>query len=479
MSSATYPDNIHSHSSIQVYPRSVLKSLFAVRASAVQSDFTAPSQSKISTPVVWEDSERRILPSQKYVQRHLCQAKQERDGPYVRPRCQHGKKKSLCIDCGGFSLCGPGCKNHGRRKAFCVDCGGSALCCHGKPKRTCVKCGGSGICLHGKKRNICIECDGSGLCGKDCVNHGKRKTYCANCGGSGLCKEHSKRKDQCIQCKSCGPECVNHGKRKKFCAECGGSALCCHGNIKKKCIECNPVHHAQAKSTVRPLCPHGKHKRYCIECDGYRICSNCRDNPVRHRRELCRTCAPVPSNHARERESRMAAKLVKWAETDLIPIYTTWNRQNPMADPAQCGKYRPDFIYERPASVVVIEFDENQHRSYTLRCELARMAEVSLGYGGSPVHWVRYNPDSFRVNGAVAEPSEASRSSMLLTQMQWALDCVDYEHLITVTYICYSINSGRRSLSGAGMSYLVRRYRFKTVDDYTLWAEGRLAVCEG
>ena len=88
-------------------------------------------------------------------------------------------------------------------------------------------------------------------------------------------------------------------------------------------------------------------------------------------------------------------------------------------------------------------------------------------------------PDSFRVDGAVAEPSEAS--SMLLTQMQWALDCVDYEHLITVTYICYSMNSGRRSLSSAaaGMGYLVRRYRFKTVDDYTLWAERRLAVCEG
>jgi 1,4-dihydroxy-2-naphthoyl-CoA synthase len=64
--------------------------------------------------------------------------------------------------------------------------------------------------------------------------------------------------------------------------------------------------------------------------------------------------------------------------------------------------------------------------------------------------------------------------------LRWALDCVDYEHLITVTYICYSINSGRRSLSGeaAGMGYLVRRYRFKTVDDYTLWAEGRLARCE-
>ena len=103
---------------------------------------------------------------------------------------------------------------------------------------------------------------------------------------------------------------------------------------------------------------------------------------------------------------------MRWASKDLIPIYTTWNRQNPMADPAQCGKYRPDFVYERPSSVVVVEFDENQHKTYALRCELARMAEVSLGYGGCPVHWVRYNPDSFRMNGVAAEPCDSTRSNM-------------------------------------------------------------------
>jgi len=179
----------------------------------------------------------------------------------------------------------------------------------------------------------------------------------------------------------------------------------------------------------------------------------------------------------------MAAKLVRWAAKDLIPTYTTWNRQNPMADPAQCGKYRPDFVYERPASVVLNEFDENQHRDRVLRCELVRMAEISLGYGGLPVHWVRYNPDSFRVNGSVVEPTDASRHSMLLSRMQLALSCVDYEHFITVTYVCYSINSGRRTLRDAGDcsgggSELLRVYKFKTVEDYTLWAEGRLRLVE-
>ena len=42
----------------------------------------------------------------------------------------------------------------------------------------------------------------------------------------------------------------------------------------------------------------------------------------------------------------MAAKLQKWAKEGLIPMYNLWNKTNPMADPAQCGLYRPDFVFE-------------------------------------------------------------------------------------------------------------------------------------
>jgi hypothetical protein len=309
-------------------------------------------------------------------------------------------------------------------------------------------------CPHGKRKCYCVACDGASICKYPCPNVGRRICFCLNCRVVRVSPAIKKPYRKCP-----------HGGRKSTCKQCGGVCLC-----KAPCINA------------------GKLKHFCRDCGGQsylnRMCSMCRDNRVSRKGCLCHVCSPIPNTQAREREARMAAKLVKWASRNLIPKYTTWNRQNPMADPAQCGKYRPDFIYERPTSVVVIEFDEHQHRSYALRCELARMAEISLGYGGCPVHWVRYNPDSFRVNGIAAEPSDASRSSMLFNQMQWALDCLDYDHLITVTYICYSINSGRRSLSNAGdcscgMSYLVRRYRFKTVDDYTIWAEGRLAVCEG
>jgi hypothetical protein len=175
----------------------------------------------------------------------------------------------------------------------------------------------------------------------------------------------------------------------------------------------------------------------------------------------------------------MAAKLERWADLMSIPKYTTWNRHNPEADPAQCGKYRPDFVYQLPASVVIMEFDEREHKDRVLKCELARMAEISLGYGGMPVHWIRYNPDTFRVAGYLAEPTKATREVLLLSQLGQALNvAADYEHFITLTFICYSVNDSRRrrSLLYRGDcvctdDILLRTYKFKTIEDYTVWAE--------
>lgn len=178
----------------------------------------------------------------------------------------------------------------------------------------------------------------------------------------------------------------------------------------------------------------------------------------------------------------MAGVLNTWAAKDLIPAYTTWNRQNPMAVPAQCGRYRPDFIYELPTSVVMCEFDENQHCAYTLRCELLRMAEVSLGYGGCPVHWVRYNPDVFRVYGKKVEVSDATRHGVVLEQLQRVVADRGFEYLITVTYVCYSVNSSKRSMvdvdGGGGDCVMVRLFRFKTVEEYMIWVEGRIGLAE-
>ena len=101
---------------------------------------------------------------------------------------------------------------HGRQKHQCKDCGGSSICEHGRQKHQCKECGGSGICTHGRQRHQCKECRGWGIC-----THGRQKHQCKECGGSGICP---------------------HGRQKSTCKECGGSRICPHGREKRTCKDC-------------------------------------------------------------------------------------------------------------------------------------------------------------------------------------------------------------------------------------------------
>jgi hypothetical protein len=78
-----------------------------------------------------------------------------------KTKCEHGKIRSKCKDCGGgSSIC-----EHGKIRSQCKDCGGSSICEHGKIRSQCKDCGGSSICEHGKRRSRCKDCDFSGyLC---------------------------------------------------------------------------------------------------------------------------------------------------------------------------------------------------------------------------------------------------------------------------------------------------------------------------
>ena len=93
------------------------------------------------------------------------------------PKCEHGKRKNRCKDCGGSELC-----EHGKQKYHCKGCGGNVFCEHGKRKHRCKDCGGSEFCEHNRRRNQCRECGGSQIC-----EHGKFKSTCRQCGGSALC----------------------------------------------------------------------------------------------------------------------------------------------------------------------------------------------------------------------------------------------------------------------------------------------------
>lgn len=61
------------------------------------------------------------------------------------------------------------------------------------------------------------------------------------------------------------------------------------------------------------------------------------------------------------------------------------------------GGFRPDLVWRGAdrRRVVVLEVDEDAHRSYPAGAEAQRMSALAEALGPRPVSFVRYNPDSF------------------------------------------------------------------------------------
>ena len=75
---------------------------------------------------------------------------------------------------------------------------------------------------------------------------------------------------------------------------------------------------------------------------------------------------------------------------------------------------RIDFLFPNHGKVhVAFEVDEYQHREYSQVCETSRMNNIvsSLRLGGdeTPVVFIRYNPHSFKVDGATKRTARAER----------------------------------------------------------------------
>ena len=194
---------------------------------------------------------------------------------------------------------------------------------------------------------------------------------------------------------------------------------------------------------------------------------------VRRKGDLCPTCMPRPYRRSRAKELQVAAFLYEWRGARQIPRFV-WNKQNPNADPVQCGRFRVDFVFKSPVQVVALEVDEQAHRTYDLRCELVRMAEASLAYGGRPVHWIRYNPDSFKIDGVGRRMSQAARMDLLKARLMGALaQAPDYDHFLTIEFICYDTPGRFAGLQPAGFDVgadgEVQLIKLRDIDHFRVW----------
>ena len=64
-----------------------------------------------------------------------------------------------------------------------------------------------------------------------------------------------------------------------------------------------------------------------------------------------------------------------------------------------CSLRRPDLMLDLGYQVIMIEIDENGHGHYDELCDHRRTMELSQDIGHRPIIFIRFNPDSYKVDG--------------------------------------------------------------------------------
>lgn len=99
----------------------------------------------------------------------------------------------------------------------------------------------------------------------------------------------------------------------------------------------------------------------------------------------------------RKQEKRLLQKTRDWGFTVDVEVTINARRGDGVRDAENRYFSKLDFVILNCVHhIVIVECDEDQHRSYLLPCELSRMTDTqaSLVLAGYtlPVHWVRYSP---------------------------------------------------------------------------------------
>lgn len=178
-----------------------------------------------------------------------------------------------------------------------------------------------------------------------------------------------------------------------------------------------------------------------------RECSTCKRVDLLNKNGICVNFCSL------EEADRVVKKLVKHKEEAInklldehikVPVFSLDESPDRF-----CTSKRPDRVYHLGSHVVIIEIDENQHKSYKctaygdttegrMKGERIRMYEIAQSYPEfPPCIFIRYNPDTFKnKNGVLSKISNTKRHELLI---KWVQRCIDFNDVkgLLVKYLFY------------------------------------------
>jgi hypothetical protein len=101
---------------------------------------------------------------------------------------------------------------------------------------------------------------------------------------------------------------------------------------------------------------------------------------------------------------------------------------------------RLDFVIYKTDRVVIVECDEDGHSREPVLCEVTRMLDVAAQHAMRselPLHFVRFNPDRYTVDGHDPKPKMGERHKELVLAIEDPVTAP-----LTITYVCYTTTAG-------------------------------------
>jgi len=163
-----------------------------------------------------------------------------------------------------------------------------------------------------------------------------------------------------------------------------------------------------------------------------RTCPKCGKIDILNKEGICvNTCSLLDIDNAikkrKKKHEEYVGKVIN-TSIDTSQILFTWNDQ--VID-TSCTKQRPDFVFHCGSHVIIVEVDEEQHKSYkscgntkdeVFKTEARRMYNVGNIFVGLPVTFLRFNPDNFKdTDGKKVTIATSKRHDILI---KWLKKCI-------------------------------------------------------
>ena len=130
-----------------------------------------------------------------------------------------------------------------------------------------------------------------------------------------------------------------------------------------------------------------ENKKYCLT-----HCPN-KDYEIKLKKK-CKICDIEENSNYVCDECKKLINKKEWAIIRYIKKHIdTQSIHNSSKQLGNCTIRRPDLHFQLDTHDIIVEIDENQHKSYNDKCECARINEIVSSIGGKSVIFIRYNPD--------------------------------------------------------------------------------------